>query len=189
MEMEEVLQRKEEVPSEELVPPSNIHELDVKEWAMELRENNIVMDEFNVLVKEEKIKDQRRKLGEERNLMKRQNDLDEREKVVNVREKELIFRKQSIKEMEFEINEKNSFLEISLKLKGNEEKISQQKNRNIIEMVQNETQLMVSMEKYIAMREKEVALRHQKFDRKESQLEEKRKIFDMAIQVRLETDS
>ena len=115
--------------------------------------------------------------------MKQKNDPDEREKVVNVREKELIFRKQSIKEMEFEINEKHSFLEISLKLKGNEEKISQQKNRNIIEMVQNETQLMVSMEKYIAMREKEVAIRHRKLDRKESQIEEKRKIFDMAIQM------
>ena len=48
MEMEEVLQRKEEVPSEELVPPSNIHELDVKEWEMELREKNIVMDEFRI---------------------------------------------------------------------------------------------------------------------------------------------
>ena len=160
-----------------------MHEADVKEWAMELRENNIVMDEFNVLVKEEKIKDQRRKLGEERNLMKRQNDLDEREKVVNVREKELISRKQSLKEMEFGINEKNSFLEISLKLKGNKEKISQQKNRNIIEMVQNETQLMVSMEKYIAMRGKEVTLRHRKLDRQESQIEEKSKMFDMAIQM------
>ena len=111
--------------------------------------------------------------------IKRQNDIDKREKVVNVREKELISRKQSLKEMEFEINEKNSFLEISLKLKGNEEKISQQKNRNIIEMVQNETQLMVSMEKYIAMREKEVALRHQKLHRKESQIEKKNKILIM----------
>ena len=76
----------------------------------------------------------------------------------------------SLKEEEFEINEKNSFLEMSLKMKGNEEKISQQKNRNIIEMVQNEAQLNVSNGKYIAIREKEVALKHQKLDRKESQI-------------------
>jgi hypothetical protein len=36
MEMEKVVQRKEEVPMEELIPPSSIFELDVKEWAMEL---------------------------------------------------------------------------------------------------------------------------------------------------------
>ena len=67
---------------------------------------------------------------------------------------------------------------MSLKLKGNEEKISQQKNKNRIEMVQNEAQLNVSKRKDIAMREKEVALRHQKLDRKESQIEVKSKILE-----------
>ena len=48
MEIEKIVQGKEEVPMEEFIPPSTICELDVKEWAMELRENDIVMDEFNV---------------------------------------------------------------------------------------------------------------------------------------------
>ena len=39
------------------------------------------------------------------------------------------------------------------------------------------------VEKDIAMREKGVAPRHQKLDRKESQIEEKSKIFEMAIQM------
>ena len=212
MEMEKVVQRKEEVPMEELIPPSSICELDVKEWAMELRENNIVMDEFNAQVKEEKMKnieeieyrqrkareeeigekerkieDQRRKLEEERILMEeqiaRQNDIFEREKVVNLREKELIYRKQSLKEMELEINEKNSILEITLKMKETEEMLFQQKNKSDFEMVQNEAQLNISRGKDIAMREKELAVRHQKLDRKESQIEEKSKIFEMAIQM------
>ena len=113
-------------------------------------------------------------------MITQQNDIDEREKVVNAREKVWISLKQSLKEKEFEINEKNSFLEMSLKMQGNEEKISQQKNKNIIDLVDNEAQLNVSKGKDIAMREKEVALRHQQLDRKESQIEE---TFEMAIQM------
>ena len=127
------------------------------------------------------------KLEEERILMEeqiaRQNDIFKRENVVNLKEKELISRKQSLKEMELEINEKNSILEITLKMKETEEKISQQKNKKAIEMVQSEAQLNISREHDIDIRAKEVALRHLKLDRKESQIAEKSKIFEMAIQM------
>ena len=209
------MQRKEEDP----VPTTRICELDVKEWAMELRENKIIMDEFNVLVKEEKLKDieeteyrqrkareeeieekerkieeQRKKLEEERILMaeqiKRQTDISEREMVINQRHKELLDHKQSLKEMELVINQKKSILEITLKVKDNAEKIAEQINKQTIEIALNQTNLNLlkerdisEREKDVVVKEKEVALRHQKLDRQESQIDEKNKFFEIAVQM------
>ena len=94
MEMEKMVQRKEEVPMQELIPPSNICDMDVKEWAMEMRENNIVMDELNMQVKEEKMKDieqieYRQRKSREEEIVGKEKDIDDREKFVNMREKKI----------------------------------------------------------------------------------------------------
>ena len=77
----------EEIQMEEIVPQSFISDLDVKEWTMELRENNIIMDEYNVNVKEQKIKDieefeARQRQAREQEIEERQREIsDERRKL------------------------------------------------------------------------------------------------------------
>ena len=48
---------KEKVQLVETIPPIKISDIDVREWSLEMRENNIAMDEFNVELKEEKMKE------------------------------------------------------------------------------------------------------------------------------------
>merc|ERR1712106_85278 len=189
-EMEDVSQGDEEILLEEMlplykiIPPTKISSLDVKEWAMELRENNVSMEELNVRVKidqmkntektqdrqrkvredemdekEKKIETMRRELEEARIQLEehvsKQGDIEAREEVATMRHKELLCVKQSLKEKEFELNEKNSKLEIILNMKEN--------------LVENETQTFAT-EKNIAWREKEVARMHQSLDIKEYQI-------------------
>ena len=51
------MKNKEKVQLEETIPPIKISKMDVREWSLEMRENNIAMDEFNVEVKAEKMKE------------------------------------------------------------------------------------------------------------------------------------
>ena len=101
MEMEKMVQMKEEVPMQELIPPSNICDMDVQEWAMEMRENNIVMDELNMQVKEEKIRDieqieYRERTSREEEIVGKEKDIDYREKFFNMREKEINEKKKEV---------------------------------------------------------------------------------------------
>ena len=111
MEMEKMVGGNEEVPMQELIPPSYICQMDVIEWVMEMRENNILMDELNIEVKEGKMKDNkqiecRQRKAKEKEIVEKEKDVDDREKYFDMREKELVSRKQSLEEMELEIIEK-----------------------------------------------------------------------------------
>ena len=119
-----MVQRKEEVPMQELIPPSNICDMDVKEWAMEIRENNIVMDELNMQVKEEKMKDieqieYRQRKSREEEIVGKEKDIDNREKFLNMREKEINEKKkevslryQKLDRQELQIVEKSRIFEM-----------------------------------------------------------------------------
>ena len=139
MEMEKMVQRKEEVPMQELIPPSNICDTDVKEWAMEMRENDIIMDELNMQVKEEKIKDNeqienRQRKAREEEIVEKEKDFDDKEKFFIIREQELVSRKQSLKERMLDINEKKK--EMSLRNRKLDRKESQiEEKSKIFEML------------------------------------------------------
>ena len=119
-----MVQRKEEVPMQELIPPSNICDMDVKEWAMEMRENNICMDKLNMQVKEEKMKDieqieYRQRKSREEEIVGKEKDIDDREKFFNMREKEINEKKkevslryQKLDRQELQIVEKSRIFEM-----------------------------------------------------------------------------
>ena len=82
-----------------------IDSLDVLEWTIELRDNNMIMDLHNLKVKEKKIKD-----IEEIEGHKHQRQFEEREEVLNLRYQEICDRQQGLKEKEADINERRAIL-------------------------------------------------------------------------------
>ena len=68
---------------------SNIDSLDVLEWAMELRENNIMMDLYNLQIKE-------RKQMEEK--LKRQREFEARKDVINQHKEKILDHEKCFKE-------------------------------------------------------------------------------------------
>ena len=163
---------------------SEICEMDVKEWIMELRENNIVMDEMNVMDKEQKVKvmkedearlmqarqedlegrqneneKEKKKLEEQRvkfeERVKLQRENYKREEVDDNGHKEILGQKQPATEKQFEYQEKNSILE----------------NR------------LLMNEREIKEREHEMHLQGLNLDRRELELEEKSSILDVAIRL------
>jgi hypothetical protein len=171
---------------------SEICEMDVKEWIMELRENNIVMNEMNVKDKEQKMKvtkgdearliqarqedlegrqneneKEMKKLKEQRvkfeERMKLQRENYEREEVVDTGHKEILGQKQPATEKQFEYQEKNAILEI--RLNRREKEMGALQIRNLQE------------------REHEMYLQHQNLDRRELELGEKSSILDVAIRL------
>ena len=120
---------------------SEICEMDVKEWIMELRENNILMNEMNVVDKEHKMKvmkeDEARLMqarqeeleGRQKEMEREKKKLEEkrvkfeemvklqREEVVDTGHKEILGQKQPETAKHFEYQEMNTILEIRLKMK------------------------------------------------------------------------
>ena len=213
MEMEKDGKCIEDVPLKEIIHHSKICALDVKEWTMELRENNIIMDEKNVKAKEKKIRDieenearqrqvrekeieerhreidkQRNKLGEERIQMNERltklMEIDEIQEVIHLQHQDILSLNQQLVERELEVHEKNSLLEITLNMKQKDEKIAlQKKNLQAIELIEEENQLNLARESEIEVREKEIALQQQNLDAREVQIEEENRILEIAIHL------
>jgi hypothetical protein len=195
---------------EEIVQNSSFSSLDVLEWTMELRENNMMLDLHNIKVKEKKIKDieeseasrvkareqeierrerevedQRRKLEEERKQMeerhKRQREFEEREEVLNLRHQEILDRQRGLKEKDAEIKERSAILEITLKLNEKEERIAIQLSN--LQSATSEEQLNILRRREIEEREREVAQQQTNLEARELQLEEKNTILKIAIRL------
>ena len=195
---------------EEMIQNSSFNSLDVLEWTMVLRENNILMDMQNLKVKEKKIKEigrsaasqvrarqevierkeceveeERRKLEEERKQiderLKLQREFEEREEVLNLRHEEILDRQQSLKKKETEIKESNAILEITLKLNEKEERFAIQL-RNL-QSATSEAQLHILRQREIVEREEEVARQQTSLEERELQLEEKSTILEIAIRL------
>ena len=199
----------EMIETKEGILLSGFSDLDVKEWTMELRENYVQMDAYNVKLKEEKMKDikerevkqrqarerdikeKQRRIENERKELKdqriqieerisRQNEVDEGEESTHF-EQELYEKRQRLKAKQFEIQEKNDILEITLKINKKEEKLALQlKNSKAITLANDENQLVDTREREIEERENELTLRQQSLEERELQLEES-SILDIAI--------
>ena len=94
---------------------SNIDYLDVLEWAMELRENNIMMNLHNLQVNE-------RKQLEER--VKGQREFEARKDMINQHHEQFLDHEKCLKVKEVEIKERSTILEVSLRLNKKEERIA-----------------------------------------------------------------
>ena len=94
---------------------SKIDSLDVLEWTMEMRENNIMMDLHNLQIKE-------RKQMEEK--LKRQREFEARKDVINQQKEKILDHEKCLKEKESEIKERSTILEVALKLIKEEERIA-----------------------------------------------------------------
>ena len=94
---------------------SKINSLDVLEWAMELRENNIVMDLHNLQVNE-------RKQMQER--VKQQREFEARKDLINQHHEKFLDHEKCLKVKEVEIKERSTILEVSLRLNKKEERIA-----------------------------------------------------------------
>ena len=109
-----------------------MNDSDIKEWHVELRDNELSMDEQNVKAKEKKLEHKERVLDEERAAEKQEQE--EREKKMAEQEKEVTITvnyhmrlpdyihcevaeaRDSLRRQEVEFREKNAILEILLKV-------------------------------------------------------------------------
>jgi hypothetical protein len=193
----------EKEDEEDLFGSSGFNQLEIKEWKMELRENNICMDEHNLLIKKQKIKaieentERQRKASEQ--------EMDEKEKELEIQRKHLdkemkivegnLARKKGIEEKDqaqklsqelvdkhnFELTEKNALLEITLKMKKNEKKMEVEFRTNNGEQQDGELLRARSIE--VEERERELVQQQESLDERELQLEEKKLILEIAFRV------
>ena len=85
---------------------SKIDSLDVLEWTMEMRENNIMMDLHN------------------REKLKRQREFEARKDMINKQKEKILDHEKCLKEKESEIKERSTILEVALKLIKEDERIA-----------------------------------------------------------------
>ena len=101
--------------TEDIVKMSKIEYLDVLEWAMEMRENDIMMDLHNLQVKE-------RKQMEEG--VKQQREFKARKDAINQHKEKILDYEKCLKEKEAKIKEISTILEIALKLNKKDDRIA-----------------------------------------------------------------
>ena len=105
--------------TEDIVEMPNINSLDVLEWAMELRVNNIMMNLHTLQVNE-------RKQLEER--VKGQREFEARKDMINQHHEKFLDHEKCLKVKEVEIKERSTILEVSLRLNKKEERIAIQQS-------------------------------------------------------------
>ena len=192
-----------EEDEEDLFGCPGFNQLEIKEWKMELRENNICMDEHNLLIKKQKIKaieentERQRKASEqemeekEKELEIQRKHLDEEMKTFeeNLARKKGLEGKEQVKKLSqelvdnknLELTEKNALLEITLKMKKNEEKMEIEFRTNNGEQQDGELLRARSIE--VEERERELVQQQESLDGRELQLEEKKLILEIAFRV------
>ena len=194
---------KEEVELEEKdvwekVPgKSRATNLEIREWALLLRENRVTLDNINLENKEQSIKDEaeranhdlnirranvekrEREMAEERAEFERirsrfenrfglQRDFEEREEILNRRHQELLELRQNLRRREFELNEKGGVVQIVLKL--------QEKNQ--LGNDESEEGQKTLNEREFSLVQQEVIL-----DQRETKLQEESAILEIAVRI------
>lgn len=186
-------ENEEEEEDEVMIAQSRLDLLEIKEWKMQLRENNICMDECNLRMKKQKLRDieenaaRQRKASEqeieerERELELQRRQLEEEMKKV---EHELAIRQENMKEKDFEVTEKNAILEITLKINKREEKMAIELNKSKANKA-NEQDREQLRARSIEIEEREQELVHQQesLDERELKLEEKNMIMEIAFRI------
>lgn len=99
---------------ERLVQTSGINVSEIKEWHMELRDNEVSMGEENVKAKKKKLDHEEQSLEEQ--LAEEKKAQEERNKKLAEQEKEVAETRDNLRRLEFEFREKNAILEILLKV-------------------------------------------------------------------------
>ena len=87
---------------------------DIKEWHIELRDNELSMGEENIKAKKKKLDHEEVSLDEQ--LAEDRKERDQREQKLAEQEKEVAETRDSLRKLEFEFKEKNAILEIMLKV-------------------------------------------------------------------------
>ena len=87
---------------------------DIKEWHIELRDNELSMGEENIKAKKKKLDHEEVSLDEQ--LDEERKERDQREQKLAEQEKEVAETRDSLRKLEFEFKEKNAILEIMLKV-------------------------------------------------------------------------
>lgn len=199
-------ENEEEEEDEVMIAQSRLDLLEIKEWKMQLRENNICMDECNLRMKKQKLRDieenaarqrkaseqeieererelelQRRQLEEE---MKKVDEAFRRKRGTSKEEHELAIRQENMKEKDFEVTEKNAILEITLKMNKREEKMAIELNKSKANKA-NEQDREQLRARSIEIEEREQELVHQQesLDERELKLEEKNMIMEIAFRI------
>ena len=87
---------------------------DIKEWSIELRDNELTMREESVKAKKRKLDNEERALQEQVAAEKKERE--EREMKLAQQEQEVAETRDNLRRLEFEFREKNAILEILLKV-------------------------------------------------------------------------
>ena len=155
-----------------------IKEREVKE--RQAREKDIEEKQRKIETERKELEDQRIQIEDR---LSRQNTVvDEKESTRFAQE--LYEKRQRLKAKQFEIQEKNAILEITLKINKKEERLAiQLKNSKAMTLANGENQLVVTREREIEERENELTLRQHSLEERELQLEKKSSILDIAIRL------
>ena len=172
---------------------------------MELRENNISMDEHNLRIKKQKIKaieenrERQRKASEqeieekEKELEIRRKQLDEemqifdenlaRKKIFEEKDQVDKFSQELVDNRNLELTEKNTLLEITLKMKKKEEMEIELKEFRTNSAEHQDRELLKARSIDVEERERELVHQQESLDERELQLEEKKLILEIAFRV------
>ena len=88
---------------------------EIKEWRIQMRDNEVSMSEENVKAKKKKLEHQERSLEEQ--LAEEKQEREQRERKLSEQEQEVAETRDNLRRLEFEFREKNAILEILLKVK------------------------------------------------------------------------
>ena len=165
---EEEESRFTEIQERKLTQHDGISQLDVREWNLEMRENNVVMNEYNRKVKERKIKEDyvredRLRESKEKLMEEKQREIDQERWQLGEQ------RKSNEREMKKQLEKQKNLV-----VKGSNSKDF---------MILEDNQILATREREIEKKERKVTLQLQKLLKNEKQLENKIAIIDMAIQA------
>ena len=186
---------------------NGVNELDIKEWNITLRENNVCMDEFNVTVKSQKMEAIEHIEVDRR--LSREKEIDDREKILLLQQKlleserleldqaririgklksweyELNLRGQALDDCETKLKERNNVLNIVVRLNEKEKKIALQlRNREAVQPEQTEADLVSERERDMEEKEQELFLRERGLEKLESKMERKKEALENAIWIK-----
>ena len=193
----------EKEEEEDLFKWSGLNQLEITEWKMELRENNICMDEQNLRIRKQKIEASEE--STERQRKASVQEMDEKEKELEVQRKQLheemkIFEENLAKangfeeknqlqnlsqeladETNLELNEKGALLEITLKMRRNEENSKVEVSSNSSD--QQDSELLRARSIEVEERERELVDQEESLEKRELQLEKRKLILEIAFRV------
>ena len=183
---------------------NGVNELQIKDWNMTLRENNVCMDEYNVMVKCQKMEaiehiEVERRLSREKEIDDKEEDLLLQQKLLESEldqarirvgklkswEYALTLRGQALDDRETNQKERNSVLNIIVRLNEKEEKIALQlRNRKAVQPEQTEDDVVSERERDMEEKEQELFVREKGLEKLESKMERKKVALEKAIWIK-----